>query len=113
MRLALDDVGTGCSSLHDLEAYRFDEVEVDRGFVRDLAHDAFSRGPVTTVLGLASTLDAEAVAEGVEHFRQAEALRQLGCTVAQGFYFSVPLPEADIGWLLAKGARLPVAEARG
>ncbi len=112
VRLALDDFGTGFSSLQYLKAYRFDEVKIDRAFVRDMVHDEFSLGLVTTVLGLSRALGAEAVAEGVEHVRQAEALRELGCTVAQGFYFSVPLAEADFTWLLALDVSLPVAEAR-
>jgi diguanylate cyclase (GGDEF)-like protein len=111
VRLALDDFGTGFSSLQYLKAYRFDEVKVDRGFVRDVARDGYSRGLVATVLGLARTLEAEAVAEGVEEVAQVEALRALGCTVAQGFHFSVPLPEADLVRLVASGAVLPVAKA--
>lgn len=113
VRLALDDFGTGFSSLQYLKAYRFDQVKVDRGFVRDVARDGYSRDLVATVLGLARALEAEAVAEGVEDVDQAEALRSLGCTVAQGFFFSRPVPEAELEALLAAGAALPVLAAPG
>lgn len=112
VRLALDDFGTGFSSLQYLKAYRFDEVKVDRGFVRDVARDGYSRGLVATVLGLARVLEAEAVAEGVEDLEQLDALRDLGCTVAQGFFFSRPMPEAELTRLLASGASFPSAMER-
>ena len=63
---------------------------------------------MATVLGLARALGAEAVAEGVEEAAQLEALRALGCTWAQGFYFSAPVEEADLMAMLASGAALPV-----
>jgi EAL domain-containing protein (putative c-di-GMP-specific phosphodiesterase class I) len=108
VRLALDDFGTGFSSLQYLNAYRFDEVKVDRSFVRDVANDGYSRDLVSTVLGLARALEADAVAEGVEDVGQVDVLQALGCTVAQGFFFSRPVPEPELMAMLASGGALPI-----
>ena len=113
VQLALDDFGTGFSSLQYLNTYRFDQIKVDRGFVRDVASDGYGRGLVATVLGLARALEAEAVAEGVEEDAQVDALLALGCTVAQGYYFSVPVPEAALVRLLEAGVVLPERRVPG
>ena len=77
-------------------------------FIHDMEHDPFSRGLVTTVLELARAMGAEAVAEGVEGAEQARALAALGCRLAQGYYFSVPLPEVAFRELMARDVVLPL-----
>jgi EAL domain-containing protein (putative c-di-GMP-specific phosphodiesterase class I) len=59
---------------------------------------------VQTVIDLGHTLGLDVVAEGVENAGQAERLRQMGCDIGQGYYFSEPLPVAAAGALLAKGS---------
>lgn len=112
VHLALDDFGTGFSSLMYLKRYPFDEIKIDRAFVSDMLHDAYSRDVVATVLGIASTLGAAATAEGVESSDVCDALLGMGCTAAQGFYFSVPLDEEDFRWLLEKRSPLPLGRSR-
>lgn len=100
VRLALDDFGTGFSSLQYLNAYRFDEVKIDRSFVRDMVRDRYSRNVIETILGIARAIGADAVAEGVETERQRDALTEMGCRTAQGYFFGAPVPEDDFRWML-------------
>jgi len=109
VRLSLDDFGTGYSSLLYLQRYPFDEIKIDQGFVRKLLDDHYSHDIVRTVLGLARALDAEVVAEGIETAAIRDILIELGCTVGQGYYYSVPLEAEDFRWLLEKRNNLPLA----
>jgi len=114
VRLSLDDFGTGYSSLLYLQRYPFDEVKIDQGFVRRLLDDGYSADIVRTVLGLARALGAEAVAEGIESAEIRDVLLGLGCTMGQGYYYSMPLEAEDFRWLLEKRSNLPLyAGARG
>ncbi|WP_345711873.1 putative bifunctional diguanylate cyclase/phosphodiesterase, partial [Kineococcus glutinatus] len=88
--LVLDDFGTGCSSLSQLQDLPFDVVKVDRSFVAGLERRRCDRALVLAVLSLASALELSVVAEGVEEEGQAAALRAAGCTAAQGHLFSRP-----------------------
>jgi diguanylate cyclase (GGDEF)-like protein/PAS domain S-box-containing protein len=83
--IVLDDFGTGFSSLGHLRDLPLRAVKIDRSFVSDTAI-------VSAIVSLAAALDLEAVAEGVETAAQAEALRALGCPLAQGFLFGAPGP---------------------
>ena len=109
VRLSLDDFGTGYSSLMYLKKYPFDEIKIDRGFVSGMLVDSYSREIVQTVIGFARVIGADVVAEGVETLEQGEALLAMGCPVAQGFYYSRPLPEAEFRRVLALGESLPVS----
>ena len=100
VRLAIDDFGTGHSSLSYLKRFPVQEVKVDRVFVEGLASDPVDSAIVRAVVELASAMNITAVAEGVETEEQLECLRALGCTVAQGYYFSRPLPVAQFEALL-------------
>ncbi|WP_168734855.1 bifunctional diguanylate cyclase/phosphodiesterase [Deinococcus sp. KSM4-11] len=106
--LSLDDFGTGFASLARLNDLPVDVVKIDRVFVADLTGDVersrrrYVRTLVAAMVTVAATLGLELVAEGVETPEQCEELRMLGCTLAQGFYFSTPLPEAQIPALLRR-----------
>lgn len=113
VRLSLDDFGTGYSSLLYLQRYSFDEIKIDKGFVDGVLDDDYSQNIVTTVLGIAGVLKADAVAEGVETEAVAQALLAMGCSLGQGFYYSKPLEAKDFRWLLSTQARLPLGEAEG
>ena len=91
VRLAIDDFGTGHSSLGYLKNFPVHEVKVDRLFVNNLAFDPVDSAIVRAVVDLADAMGIEAVAEGVETPAQLEALRKIGCQLAQGFLFSRPL----------------------
>jgi diguanylate cyclase (GGDEF)-like protein/PAS domain S-box-containing protein len=108
VRLSLDDFGTGYSSLLYLQKYPFDEIKIDQGFVRGILDDEYSQRVVTTVMGLASALGAEVVAEGIETDQLREALLDLGCPVGQGYYYSMPMVAEDFRWLLEQQSTLPL-----
>lgn len=109
IRLTLDDFGTGYSSLLQLKRLPLDGLKIDRTFVAELGHgDRF----VSAVMTLAHTQGLTVVAEGVESPEQAELLRRLGCPHAQGWYYSRPLPAANVAALL-RGVRLGAVEMAG
>ena len=110
VRLSLDDFGTGYSSLLYLQQYPFDEIKIDKGFVAGVLDDRYSQKIVTTVLGIAGALGADAVAEGVESAAVARALVDMGCTIGQGFYYSMPLEAEDFRWLLDRRTALPLGD---
>ncbi|MGY6554401.1 MAG: EAL domain-containing protein [Wenzhouxiangella sp.] len=107
--LSLDDFGTGYSSLTYLQRYPFDEIKIDQTFIFRLLDDSFSRQVVETVLVLARTLQAEAVAEGIESAAVSDALQAMGCRLGQGYFYSMPLEAEDFRWLLEQRSPLPLA----
>ncbi|MCU1468297.1 MAG: putative diguanylate cyclase/phosphodiesterase with sensor [Actinomycetia bacterium] len=93
VRVALDDYGTGYSSLANVAALAVDELKIDISFVAGLGSDRARTAIVRAIVGLGEALDLTVVAEGVESADQAFALRALGCEYGQGFHFGRPTPE--------------------
>jgi EAL domain-containing protein (putative c-di-GMP-specific phosphodiesterase class I) len=108
--LAVDDFGVGHASLKQLkELLPVDLLKIDKSFVDGLTTDPKDRAIVEAVILLAGSLGLGTVAEGVEHAEQAAALRELGCQLAQGYYFSRPVaPDAIAAMLDAEAALGPV-----
>jgi diguanylate cyclase (GGDEF)-like protein/PAS domain S-box-containing protein len=102
--LSIDDFGTGYSSLAYLHRFPTDSVKIDRSFVSNIAPGSTDLGLVRSILDLAHGLGMVVVAEGIETEAQADALRQLGCSVGQGFLFGRPLPAAQAVDLLTARA---------
>jgi EAL domain-containing protein (putative c-di-GMP-specific phosphodiesterase class I) len=100
VRLALDDFGTGYSSLSHLRDFPIDMLKIAKPFIDRIDRD---RTFVEAILGLAGVLNLEVVAEGIETREQAEALRALGCTMGQGYYYAQPAEAASVGSRLAFG----------
>ncbi|MDZ7936954.1 MAG: EAL domain-containing protein [Rhodoferax sp.] len=99
IHVALDDFGTGYSSLNMLRTLRLHTVKIDRGLVDPLPAPE-SIAVVQAICQLAQALSLRVVAEGVETIAQAEAARDAGCGVLQGYLYSKPLPPAVAGeWL--------------
>jgi len=96
VRLAIDDFGTGYSSLSSLQNLPVDTLKIDKAFIDGISTGSEGAGLVEAIVRLASTLALETVAEGVERSDQLESLQALGCQQIQGFYFSRPLPAADV-----------------
>jgi EAL domain-containing protein (putative c-di-GMP-specific phosphodiesterase class I) len=99
--LSIDDFGTGYSSLRYLEAFPLTEIKIDRSFVSGLPHSAAKRVIVEAVIKLGSTLGVHVVAEGVEQQAEREMLAAMGCSLAQGYLFSPPLPAAKFSTVAA------------
>ncbi len=100
--LAVDDFGTGYSSLSYLRRFPVDVLKLDRSLIVDIDRNSESRVIVQKVIELATALNIEVIAEGVERTSQARILRDLGCNSAQGFIYAQALPpEQLIQWGLS------------
>jgi EAL domain-containing protein (putative c-di-GMP-specific phosphodiesterase class I) len=93
-RVSIDDFGTGHSSLSRLSRHPFHELKIDRSFVMELT--GLERPMVATIIRLAQSLNLRVVAEGVEDLATLNALRTLGCDVAQGYVLSRPVPAVEL-----------------
>jgi diguanylate cyclase (GGDEF)-like protein/PAS domain S-box-containing protein len=94
--LSVDDFGTGYSSLAYLRRFPVDSLKVDRSFVAGLGQDPEDSAIVEAVVSMAHSLHLSVVAEGVETLEQLTRLRELGCELAQGFYFAAPVPSSAL-----------------
>jgi len=104
--LSLDDFGTGYSSLSRLTNLPIHELKIDRSFMRDVETDPSARAIVTTVVRVGQSLKLTVVAEGVETEGQLDVLKDLGCDVIQGYFYSPALaPQAFGRWLLGYSAK--------
>ncbi len=101
VRLAIDDFGTGYSSLGYLSRFPIDVVKIDQSFVNDIDHDPIKSAIVSAVVALSKAIGSKTVVEGVENQAQLDHVRNLGCDVAQGFYFARPMTAAAFGKLIA------------
>jgi diguanylate cyclase (GGDEF)-like protein/PAS domain S-box-containing protein len=90
VRLVLDDFGTGYSSFQHLKDFPIDTIKIDRSFVANLGRSSQDAAIVASVVSMASALGLGVVAEGVESETQARLLRELGCPMAQGYFFGAP-----------------------
>ena len=106
VRIAIDDFGSGYSSLGQLATLPVDIVKIDRSLIQDLGDDAAAAGSVartivTAVTAIAGRLGMVTVAEGIETSEQRAAVEELGCTHAQGFLFARPMPADRVPGALA------------
>jgi diguanylate cyclase (GGDEF)-like protein len=97
VRLAIDNFGNGYASLAYLKQFPVDYVKIDRHFIEGLiGSDPTDETLVAAIVSMAQALDAVTIAEGVEHERQAQALREIGCDLAQGFLYSRPVTADEV-----------------
>ncbi|HWF41229.1 MAG TPA: EAL domain-containing protein, partial [Acidothermaceae bacterium] len=108
MRLAIDDVGAGFSSLRHILLTAPDVIKLDRSIVDGVSADPVLRSLVRSLVDFAEGCDARVVAEGVETAADADVLRSVGVDYGQGWYYGRPGPAAD----LAAAAALPVSAPR-
>ena len=100
--IEMDDFGSGYSSLNMLSTMPIDVLKMDMKFIRNIEHSEKDLRLVELVLDIARYLRVPVVAEGVETEKQMELLRELGCQLVQGYYFSRPLPPEDFEALIKK-----------
>jgi diguanylate cyclase (GGDEF)-like protein len=105
VRIAIDDFGTGYSSLSYLARLPVDILKVDKGFVAGVQLDTSEGRLAATVVALANTLDLQTVVEGVETAGQLAAMRELGCTLFQGYLWSPAVDPAAFAALMLAGAQ--------
>ncbi|MGF1471948.1 MAG: putative bifunctional diguanylate cyclase/phosphodiesterase [Rubrobacteraceae bacterium] len=106
IQLSIDDFGKGYSSLSYLRDLPVDSLKIDRSFVQGIDREAADAAIVRSVIGLAHTLNLEVTAEGVENAQQSSLLQEMGCDLAQGYFFFKPLPGEEVGRLLAEQVSL-------
>lgn len=104
IRIAIDDFGSGYSALSYLRDLPIDEVKLDREFIAPILGDPRAAAVVRAVLDLADELGMTTVAEGIEDAATANWLRDHGCRLGQGYYFSAPLSPDELLAVLSKGA---------
>jgi len=99
---ALDDFGSNSISLTSLRRCSYDVLKIDRSLISSMQADRTSQDVVDVILTLARKLNCEVIAEGVEKPAQVESLRTMGCSLAQGYFFSPPLDASAALQLLRK-----------
>lgn len=104
VRFSLDDFGTGYASLAYLKRFPFEQLKVDRSFVRDIASDPDDAAIVSAIVAMGNTLRLNVVAEGVETEEQHAFLVEHGCRCFQGYLFGRPMPFTDFA---AQAGSLP------
>lgn len=105
IRVAIDDFGSGYSSLSYLRDLPIDEVKLDRNFIAPVTADTRAAAVVQAVIDLAHELGATVVAEGIEDTSTADWLREHGCDVGQGYLFGRPVEACRIGALADADSR--------
>lgn len=102
VRLAMDDFGSGYSSLNILHNMPFDTLKIDQLFFQNKTESTRGRRIIETIVFMAKKLDMSVVAEGVETKEQADFLKAIGCNIVQGFLFAKPMPLEEYENLLRK-----------
>ena len=101
-KVAMDDFGKGYSSLNMLTNLPIDSLKLDMAFIKDIAIDNKEMHIVEFVLDVAKFLGVPVIAEGVESREQYLLLKESGCNIIQGYYFSRPLTSSEFGSLIEK-----------
>jgi EAL domain-containing protein (putative c-di-GMP-specific phosphodiesterase class I) len=91
----MDDFGSGYSSLNMLSSMPVDILKMDRGFILNIEHNPQDFRLVQLILDIARNLKLTVIAEGVETENQMLMLKNAGCDVVQGYYFSRPVPPEE------------------
>jgi EAL domain-containing protein (putative c-di-GMP-specific phosphodiesterase class I) len=104
--VAVDDYGTGYSSLRYLHRFDADVVKVDRSFVANVVDSVHTQKIVRSVMHMAQSLNLQSIAEGIETEEQLAMVRSLGCELGQGYLFSRPVPPDAITTMLREPGSL-------
>ncbi len=112
VRLAVDDFGTGYSSLSYLKRFPVTALKIDKSFIRDIPTDKGDATLVEAIVAMAHRLDLQVIGEGIETRKQLDFIRSRGCDLAQGHYFSRPLPPEEFSRMPRSWGKDPGAEKR-
>ncbi|MBO7745037.1 EAL domain-containing protein [Paenibacillus sp. MWE-103] len=96
IRISLDDFGTGYSSLSYLKLLPIHKLKIDRSFIRDITVNRNDKAIVATIISMAQHLNMDVIAEGIETKEQLDILTDNDCEKIQGYYYSRPLPPAEV-----------------
>ncbi|MEC9367614.1 MAG: bifunctional diguanylate cyclase/phosphodiesterase [Pseudomonadota bacterium] len=105
--IAMDDFGTGHSSLSTLRQFPFDKIKLDRSFISDMEQCAQSKAVIRAVLALGGSLGIAILAEGVETQDQLDFLREEGCGAVQGYFTGKPVPQESLIFDVPETAEAP------
>jgi EAL domain-containing protein (putative c-di-GMP-specific phosphodiesterase class I) len=108
--VAIDDFGTGYSSLNKLQKLPILTLKIDKSFVDDIDSTTSKAPLVKAVMNLARSFRLKTVAEGIENKIQYHYLKNMGCTMGQGFYMSKPLPANEVTEWLQERTRIKNVE---
>jgi EAL domain-containing protein (putative c-di-GMP-specific phosphodiesterase class I) len=95
-KIAIDDFGTGYSSLSYLQRFPVDYLKLDGSFMDNFSEKSASKDLIAATISLTHSLQLKMIAESVETEAQCEFLREHGCDIVQGYYFSKPLPKENV-----------------
>lgn len=98
--ISIDDFGTGYSSLHQLRSIPFDKIKIDQSFIKDIATNVESQAIVRSVIALGDSLGLATIAEGIELGDNHDMLKEMGCTLGQGYLFAKPMSGENASKLL-------------
>lgn len=106
LEFSIDDFGTGYSSLSYLKKFPINRIKIDKSFVDNVVSNSEDAAISQAIISMSHSMNLKTIAEGVETAEQLEFLRQRECDEIQGYYFSRPLPEAEMQKLLGKGTKV-------
>ena len=105
-KVAMDDFGKGYSSLNMLTSLPIDYLKLDMAFIKDISKGNKEMTMVEFIINVANFLEVPVIAEGVETSEQYLLLKNAGCDIIQGYYFSKPLTASEFGSLIEKNVGL-------
>ena len=106
--LAIDDFGVGHSSISNLMTVELDTIKIDRSFIHGITANRQNQQLVAAIAAVALPLGHRIIAEGVETEQEAQLLRMLGCSCAQGWLYGRPMPQTEaIAWLARNAGNEP------
>ena len=101
LKLSIDDFGTGYSSLSYLKSFPIDKLKIDQSFIKKIEQNNSDKAIVNAIIDLGNNLGLTLIAEGVEEEEHLDILKTLNCDEIQGYFFSRPLPKAELLGFLA------------
>ena len=96
LSISIDDFGTGYSSLAYLKRFPLNTLKIDRSFIQDITQNTDDQEITRAIIAMGQNLGLKVLAEGVETEQQVSILRDSGCDYIQGYYYSRPLPAAQL-----------------